>query len=131
MRTLYSYNRQKFIDQSVRKILEEDELLNISKSKLVNYHPKGIGIYLIKSEQWYKIGITNDLNQRLKAFETSNPHEVKVIAFIGTTKAFQLEKRLHRMFANKKHKDRVEWFALDKNAVLLSKRRTLYIERMG
>lgn len=68
-------------------------------------------LYLIKCQQFYKIGIANDVQSRLAQLSTGNPHELKVLAFYGYENAELVERVIHQKFANKRV--RGEWFELD------------------
>ncbi len=62
--------------------------------------------YIIKSQDYYKIGKTSNLSMRLKSFDTHCPHFdlVKVIND-------DVERILHNYFSDKRMK--LEWFKLD------------------
>lgn len=63
-------------------------------------------VYFIECGGFIKIGVTTDLEKRLKSIETSNPHDPTILLSLpGTT---QSEKAFHRQF-KKQHKVR-EWF---------------------
>lgn len=70
-------------------------------------------VYLIKnkSNNHYKIGISDDVSRRLIQLQTGNSCELEVIAILHTSNAVQLEQDLHHHF-NRKH-IRGEWFELD------------------
>ena len=66
-------------------------------------------LYLIESGGLYKIGISQDINKRLKGLQTGSPHPVRCIAYYTTKEsARSVEGKLHKLF----HKYRLsgEWF---------------------
>ncbi len=72
---------------------------------------RGMGLYLLQSDTYYKIGYTTNLENRLSTLQSGNPHtNIKVVLWIQTPEAKKWEFILHEMFADK----RVfrEWFNL-------------------
>lgn len=72
-------------------------------------------IYIISSDDngvfYYKIGITNDLNKRLKAVKTGNQHKVKVEYYEEIDKSVDIRKMeiwTHSIFSDKRKEG--EWF---------------------
>jgi FKBP-type peptidyl-prolyl cis-trans isomerase 2 len=68
-------------------------------------------LYLIKCQQFYKIGVANDVENRLAQLSTGNPFELRVLAIFGYENAECVERALHQKFANRR--ERGEWFSLD------------------
>lgn len=67
--------------------------------------------YLISDGINYKIGITNNIQNRLKTFQTANHKKIKVINLVlseNREASFKLEKYLHEKY--KKYNVSVEWF---------------------
>lgn len=67
-------------------------------------------LYLIQCQQFYKIGIANDVESRLAQLSTGNPFELKVLAVYGFANAEIVERAIHQRFANSRA--RGEWFLL-------------------
>jgi hypothetical protein len=67
-------------------------------------------LYLIQCQQFYKIGITNDVENRLAQLSTGNPFELKVLLMYGYDNAEIVERAIHQRFANSRK--RGEWFEL-------------------
>lgn len=68
-------------------------------------------IYLLRSENgYYKIGMTKDVNHRLKEFQ-SWPILVELIHSFETSACWWVEKFLHDRFSSQRF--RGEWFKLD------------------
>lgn len=73
-------------------------------------------VYLIKSPTGaYKIGRTNNPENRMRTFNVKLPFEIEFIALIKTEDMVWLEKDLHDRFAAKRING--EWFSLDENDV--------------
>lgn len=73
---------------------------------------KNLGVYILESGGYYKIGYTTDLMRRIEGLSTGNPlGDVKIIFWILTTEAKTLETTLHDRFQDKRHYR--EWFRLD------------------
>lgn len=67
--------------------------------------------YLISDGINYKIGITNNIQNRLKTFQTANHKKIKVINLVlseNREASFKLEKYLHEKY--KKYNVSGEWF---------------------
>lgn len=73
-------------------------------------------LYLIQCQQFFKIGIANDVEGRLAQLSTGNPFELKVLAVYGFSNAESVERSLHQRFANTRA--RGEWFSLDDRDLL-------------
>jgi len=72
-------------------------------------------VYLINCQQFYKIGIANDVQSRLAQLATGNPFDLEVLAIFGFANASPVETALHQRFANtRKHG---EWFSLSENDI--------------
>ena len=74
-------------------------------------------VYLMKSENYYKIGISKNVNRRCKELATTKmPYEIKIIAQTCLiSNADDIEKKLHERF--KKQRINGEWFLLDDKQV--------------
>lgn len=72
-------------------------------------------VYLIQSEHGYKIGRSNNPDNRFKAFETKLPFDVELICVHKTDDMIALERRLHDRFADKRLNG--EWFDLSEGDV--------------
>lgn len=73
-------------------------------------------VYLLRSENgYYKIGRTQDPQNRVKTFGIQLPFEVEYECLIKTDAMVKLEKQLHDHFAHKRIKG--EWFNLSPDDV--------------
>lgn len=66
-------------------------------------------LYLIESGGLYKIGVSQDVNKRIRNLQTGSAHTVICVAYYQTDKpAREVESALHKLFA--KYRLRGEWF---------------------
>jgi len=72
-------------------------------------------LYLVESQGFVKIGVTNDVQGRVSTISTCNPFEVKVILAQEVGSAYQVEKFLHDKFKDTNVKG--EWFKLTSNDI--------------
>jgi predicted GIY-YIG superfamily endonuclease len=71
-------------------------------------------LYILESDGFYKIGITNSVERRIKDMSCGNPHEVRLVSkYTLKSKifAFSVEQRFHKFLRplNKRN----EWYRLD------------------
>ncbi len=73
-------------------------------------------IYVIKSGDFYKIGMTMvDIVGRIKSHKSSNPNMI-VVGIFEVNKVFYVEQSIHKLFKDKR-KGRTEWFNLSEDEV--------------
>ncbi|MEO8236391.1 MAG: GIY-YIG nuclease family protein [Flavobacterium sp.] len=86
---------------------------NILNSIIIEKSKNKLGLYIIDTHNsnLYKIGITKNITQRLKQFETGNPFEFTLIDFFLTENCRELERLIHKKLL--KNKYRKEWFKLN------------------
>ncbi len=67
-------------------------------------------LYLIKSQEFYKIGIATDPQSRIAQLQTGNPYELEIFTCYAFDDASVVERAIHQVFKD----DRVqgEWFGL-------------------
>jgi hypothetical protein len=69
-------------------------------------------IYLIRAENGYvKIGITRNIDNRLKTLETASPLQLELLKSKHVRNAPAIDRRLHKLYQDKRK--RFEWFDLD------------------
>lgn len=76
---------------------------------------KGIFVYLLKCNEFYKIGIATGLESRVSSIQTGNPYEVELIWAAKLMDAIETEKALHQRFAGERTFR--EWFKLDEEDI--------------
>jgi hypothetical protein len=67
-------------------------------------------LYLVKCQQYHKIGIANDMRNRLAQLSTGNPFDLEVMALYGFDNAAPVEAAIHQRFS--KIRRRGEWFEM-------------------
>lgn len=74
-------------------------------------------LYLIRCQDYHKIGIANDVESRLAQLSTGNPYPLEVVSVYGFQNAQPVEASLHQRFSASRI--RGEWFRLNPNDVLV------------
>jgi hypothetical protein len=74
-------------------------------------------VYFIQDSNGIKVGITKNLQKRMKGLQTGNSCKLKLIAYIETDDMFSLEKQLHNHL--KPLSIVGEWFKLDKGKTFI------------
>lgn len=72
-------------------------------------------IYLLKGDQYYKIGVTLDMDNRLGQISPQLPFPIKIIFSAKVLDRYGIEKFLHSYFDEKRTNG--EWFRLDNEDV--------------
>lgn len=67
-------------------------------------------VYLIRAAQFYKIGISSNIDNRLKQIQTGCPIKCEYVGYIPCNSADRKERELHDLF--KEFKTHGEWFDL-------------------
>lgn len=67
-------------------------------------------LYIIKCQEFYKIGIANDIESRLAQLSTGNPYPLEVEIYYAFDNAEIVERSLHQRY--KEQRQRGEWFNL-------------------
>lgn len=83
---------------------------------VVKPKPKPGHIYVIKSGDYYKIGRTGNMTQRMKSFSKSIPSNFDLVCSWRIDDMVQEEKELHEIFSESRV--RGEWFSLNEDDVL-------------
>ena len=72
-------------------------------------------LYIIRSNEKYKIGYSSNWKKRSKSYKTHLP-EYKLIYLLKSVNSFDLENDLHLMFENKRVQG--EWFSLCESDII-------------
>jgi len=72
-------------------------------------------LYLIKCNQYYKIGCASDAQSRLASLQTGSPFDLELVAMYEFENAEIVERALHQKFRSRNK--RGEWFDLDNEAI--------------
>jgi hypothetical protein len=75
------------------------------------------GVYLIRAENGLvKIGCSTGIERRLMYLQTGTPHELTLLGVIETDHPRELERQLHKRFADRRR--RGEWFELSEDEII-------------
>lgn len=78
-------------------------------------------VYIIKCNEFYKIGFTCDPHRRIQEFKNANPYPIEVIVTTPICDAGKAEGEIHALFKIKNHQG--EWFkGLTKKDIQIIKR---------
>lgn len=67
-------------------------------------------VYFIQCGEYVKIGLSSNVESRLKALQSATPYPLKLLKKLPVPNMARAEARLHRHFASVRHKG--EWFRL-------------------
>jgi len=116
-----SYDIQKYCEEFIEKILEDDKIKQIAIKQLVNRelneHKRSEKncVYVIESNGLYKIGFSSDFTKRLSSYNTHTPLN-KIICVAFNNNAFDLESELHKKWNYLNVSG--EWFNLNQSQLL-------------
>lgn len=107
-RFLYFSNREKTKSLEVAaKLISEGHVL------IDSYTDEVTAVYILKSDKYYKIGVSSAITKRIGMLQTGNPHIIELVCqkyFTDNVDAYKEEKRLHLKY--KDRQVRREWFEL-------------------
>jgi hypothetical protein len=72
-------------------------------------------LYIIKCNEFHKIGIATDIQERFLALQTGNPYKLQLVDCFQIPNARKVEQHLHRKYANLRELG--EWFRLGDDSV--------------
>jgi len=72
-------------------------------------------VYLVHASGHWKLGVSQNVEQRLRELQTGCPFRVEIVKFWKSEHATKVERALHRRFAE--HRMEGEWFKLPENSV--------------
>lgn len=70
-------------------------------------------VYILKSDKYYKIGVSSAISKRIGMLQTGNPYAIELVYqkyFTSSVEAYKEEKRLHLLY--KERQVQREWFEL-------------------
>jgi hypothetical protein len=67
-------------------------------------------LYLLESDGYFKIGIANDVQNRIAQLSTGNPHQINLVFCYGFRNSEFVERALHQKFLDTRL--RGEWYIL-------------------
>jgi hypothetical protein len=72
--------------------------------------PKAGYVYVLKAGPYYKIGVSTNIDRRIKQLSTLPPFDLELIFTIQTSDMYGLESKLHERFDHQRQNG--EWFIL-------------------
>jgi hypothetical protein len=87
------------------------DVLEYEKSDNAAFEKEENDVYVIRCNEYVKIGKAADTTRRIAALQASNPYPLEVIAIITDGNGHALERELHSRFAGCRH--RGEWFRVE------------------
>lgn len=76
-------------------------------------------VYLVRAgADHYKVGIAQDVFDRIKGIQTGNPNTVELISAVYVPEAMTIENKLHKWLAQYKSDGGREWFQLNPSQAL-------------
>jgi hypothetical protein len=95
----------------------EDNFISWCKKDTAN--KTNPSLYLITDGELTKIGISNNLQSRLKSLQAGNGRELLVLFSVELENAFEIEQKLHKKFREKRLVG--EWFSLTLSDIAIIK----------
>lgn len=74
------------------------------------------GVYILGCNGFFKIGVTNKLDTRVKTLQTGNPFRIIKIGFLTSKSNYSIEKKIHNEYASNRKEG--EWFIFSKEELL-------------
>ena len=108
MDTLLNPQQEKYQKQRYEKALKRIDIFAEQKEK-------GLFLYILKCDIYYKIGIASNIKSRLNSLQCGNPFDIDLLYKKRIKDARELEKNLHNGLISLKHKR--EWFILEDDFV--------------
>lgn len=105
---LYFSNREK-----TKSLEVAAKLLNDGYKLIDSEVDEVTAVYVLKSDKYYKIGVSSAISKRIGMLQTGNPYTIELIHqkyFTSSVEAYKEEKRLHLLYKDKQVQR--EWFEL-------------------
>jgi prophage antirepressor-like protein len=127
---LPSFRKQKIdtTDEEINKLLKKINELEIKNKLLENdikleQFPNGAIVYVIEDydvdlEVYYRIGKTDDMNKRIKIYNTHSIHNKKVVHYIDVQCPLQFETCIRSMLYKYRHKNKKDYYKCSLNKIL-------------
>lgn len=75
-------------------------------------------VYVLRTGEYYKVGMTKDVQARIAGLQTSNPKKIELVGSRLVRDAHALEVILHRYLTDHKAGGGTEWFKLSADLVI-------------
>lgn len=108
---------RKYCDKMIIEMLKDDAIrFKATKQLSMTFENESEDyLYIIQSDNSYKIGFSSNWKRREKSYKTHLP-TYKLIYLVKSFSCFELENDLHLMFDNKRKQG--EWFELSNEEVI-------------
>lgn len=111
-----TYDIQKHCDRFIREILEDERIRRKAIQQLeFEYKDVNHSIYVIQSNDYFKIGYSSNFKKRYKNYKTHNP-DLKLICYRECKNAFDIEVELHKKYESNNVDG--EWYFFNKNELI-------------
>jgi hypothetical protein len=108
---------------SILRPLAGDESVEPHRTEHPSSEPIAGYVYLIKSDKFYKIGFSTDVQRRMLQLNTGMPRAGELMHTISTDDPAGIEQYWHSRFADKRVRSDAEWFDLTADDIRAFKRR--------
>ena len=115
-------------DTEINKLLQKINELETKNKLLENdlkleKFPEGAMVYIIEdididNEIYYRIGKTDDMNKRIKIYNTHSIHNKKVVHYVELLCPLQLETCIRSMLYNYRYKNKKDYFKCQLNKII-------------
>ena len=117
-------------DTEINKLLQKINELETKNKLLENdlkleKFPDGAMVYIIEdididNEIYYRIGKTDDMNKRIKIYNTHSIHNKKVVHYVELFCPLQLETCIRSMLYKYRHKNKKDYYKCPLNKIIKS-----------
>ena len=118
----------KTTDAEINQLLKKINELEIKNKLLENdmkleKFPDGAMVYVVEeydidSEIYYRIGKTDDMNKRIKIYNTHSIHNKKVVHYVELVCPLQLETCIRSMLYNYRYKNKKDYYKCSLNKII-------------
>lgn len=88
----------------------------IEKQRLIQKYDIGY-LYIVKTKEYMKIGISKMPEQRINLIKTDNPYQVDIVMVMKVPFVYESEQAFHKILKDKGYHVRGEWFEYNSNVV--------------
>jgi len=132
IRNLLSRFNKSFIISCSLKNKLVDEYIDSLKFLPKEEHESKYFVYIVKCNEFYKVGVTSNLNNRVKGIQTGNPYDLELSGYFyfdTHEEARDFENDMHKALKGKNTHVRGEWFKLTNSILNIFNKMDNYIKR--
>lgn len=86
-------------------------------------------VYIVRCNEFYKVGIAHEIKARLSSLQIGNPYKVELMYAFRCNYPRQIEQAIHEMLED--NHIRGEWFELDTDALMDLMGKVLLFEKLN